>query len=378
MPSTRCSIFSLGCDFHKKYDEKLSSSYVKNDTKFSIQYGTGSLVGVISQDTVQFGGLTVPNQGFAQATDEPGITFLVAKFDGILGMAWPSIAVDGTPPVFNNMLAQNVLTAAEAMFGFWLNRTENTSGASVNGGELTLGGFDSSHYQGELQWVPLTNETYWEFALDELSVGDVSYQKGGRAICDTGTSLLAGPKKIMDAINAALGTEGLLAGECDQIIDSDLAKIVGWLKEGENATQICANLGLCPGGGLCSTCALVFGVLDEILPSGAGEDVIKYVLQEICAALPEPNGEAVIDCSKVPTLPDITFTIAGKPFVLEPKDYILQQGVGNQSICLSGLIGLDLPPQVGPLFILGDVFIGKFYAGFDVANKRVGFAPATQ
>ncbi len=35
---------------------------------FSIQYGTGSLVGVISQDDVTLGGLTVRQQGFAQAT----------------------------------------------------------------------------------------------------------------------------------------------------------------------------------------------------------------------------------------------------------------------------------------------------------------------
>ncbi len=91
VPSTLCSIFSLGCDFHTQYNAKKSSTYTANGTAFSIQYGTGALVGVISQDDVTLGGLTVKQQGFAQATKEPGITFLVARFDGILGMAWQRI-----------------------------------------------------------------------------------------------------------------------------------------------------------------------------------------------------------------------------------------------------------------------------------------------
>lgn len=52
--------------------------------------------------------------------EQPGDTFVNAKFDGILGMAWSSIAVDKAQPVFNNMVDQNLV--AKSVFGFYLDR----------------------------------------------------------------------------------------------------------------------------------------------------------------------------------------------------------------------------------------------------------------
>ncbi|KAJ5481735.1 hypothetical protein N7475_000547 [Penicillium sp. IBT 31633x] len=84
------------------------------------------------------------------------------------------------------------------------------------------------------------------------------------------------------------------------------------------------------------------------------------------------TGQYSVECEKRDSLPDLTFTLAGHKFTIGPYDYILEV----QGSCISSFMGMDFPEPVGPLAILGDAFLRRWYSVYDLGNNAVGLAKA--
>ncbi|CAG9314486.1 unnamed protein product [Blepharisma stoltei] len=197
VPSYSCQ--TLACFTHDTYKSSASSTYVKNGTSFSISYGSGSVEGFTSQDTVTWGNFTIPKVLFGEVTDLQGVAFITGKFDGILGMAWPSIAVNNIPPTFYSLYQTGLIPANQ--FSVYLSKVVNAPGS-----QLILGGSISSLGKSAFSYVSLSNQTYWLINIDKVSIGTEKIPFSGlKGIVDTGTSLLVTRSKIMDYMRVKIG-----------------------------------------------------------------------------------------------------------------------------------------------------------------------------
>ena len=144
---------------------------------------------------------------FAEVNNTKGLgpAFAIGHFDGICGMGWDDISVDGVTTPLRALVNSGKL--AEQVFAFYL--------AHEAAGELTLGGVDPAHYSGDFNYVPVAETVpgktgYWALAMDDIQIGGTSVTSVRKAIVDSGTSLLAAPSAEIKAIAKLVGAHPVL------------------------------------------------------------------------------------------------------------------------------------------------------------------------
>jgi hypothetical protein len=193
IPDSTCN----KCGKRTKFNSGSSSTYTKNGRGFSISYGDGSGVsGFLGTDTVLLGddnALKIPKTTFAQVNIMNGDMQNEVDFDGIMGLAFTSLAEDGVTPPVINAINQNLLD--QPIFTIYLQ--EKGFEDDIVGGYITYGGLDTTHCGSVIAYQPLSSATYFQFRISSLSIGSYSLTRNYDVISDTGTTAIAGPQNIM-------------------------------------------------------------------------------------------------------------------------------------------------------------------------------------
>lgn len=186
---------------------------------------------------------------------------------------------------------------------------------------IIFGEPDRKYHIGELQWHKVTQPAYWQVNMEDIYINDKPLNlcpaEGCKLVIDTGTSIFAAPS------------------------------------------------------------------------SG-----LAVLLKEI----------PLDDCTELESLPNLSFKIDGVFYTLKPDEYILTPrhltttsmleiknqllkssnelktdltynfAEGTKQLCKRAFMPLDVDPPKGPLWVLGDIFLRKFFVVFNRDDQSVGIA----
>jgi len=207
IPSKQCS--DPACTSHKLFDASQSSTAV--DIGFAdhpdkavqkdgdrdvvtITFGTGEISGIFIKDHICIGDICT-HANFVAATEESDEPFSLVPFDGIFGLSLPQMSEAPHFNVLDCMIRDKVLKSDMFAVFFGASETEES--------EITFGEYRKERFKGDLFWVPVSNPGYWQVAMDDITIGGQAqnYCHGNCQVAvDTGTSLMAGPTDIVNAL----------------------------------------------------------------------------------------------------------------------------------------------------------------------------------
>ena len=258
---------------HRDHDSPSFASYATSSSSpsapFSLQYGSGSVKGYLALDTVTVGNLSTGNFLFGVAESVQLPDFSSDPFSGIAGLGWPALnpfdpgcvgaanlngSTDDTSWSSNSsrlfkastsnssqpvalplvMALQSSGEISKAIFGLAIGEES---------GSLTIGGVDESAFDGDMQWLAVTEKAWWKIGLVRVDVQGETGNLGLKtrsstadaasplssafAIVDSGTSLIAGPvlaieglvKQVASAshVKVTKHDSGVFSCKCDDV-----------------------------------------------------------------------------------------------------------------------------------------------------------------
>merc|ERR1712167_228755 len=193
--------WAIPCFTHPLFDSSKSSTFVNDGKAFDITYGSGGIKGTLAYDTASIGdSITAQHMGFGLITSVSGISFVASKMSGIIGLGYDTISVD------NLKTFMDIADVPERSFSMYLKHSTDSEGSY-----MVVPGKDTGY--DDIAKHQVVEQRYWALKLSALKVGSTAVPTSNyKAVIDSGTSLIVGPKEIIGPLIKGIKVKRTCAG----------------------------------------------------------------------------------------------------------------------------------------------------------------------
>jgi cathepsin D len=254
-------------------------------------------------------------------------------------LSFPNLSTLKYTPIFDSIINNNFLS--KNWFSFYLTDINERSQS-----QIILGEPSTNIYIGNLNWHKVIQESYWQVEMDDIYIDNKPLKicpdgKPCKLVIDTGTSIMTGPSNDLDIL-----LNSIPLSDCNEIY---------------KMPEIGFKIG---------------DLLYTIKPS---EYIIFSQRQYSSFLESEETKLEKISLSNRITTEAQTYTDMNSSSKFKIKENLLlnnfmKEEKSKQSSCRRAFMPLDVNEPRGPLWVLGDIFLRKYFTVFDRDLKRIGIA----
>lgn len=340
---------------------------------------------MLAEDTLHLGpDLTIDKQIFAQITSFTNFMNCQGE-EGLLGLGFSEISSHNFPTVLSNLQSQ----LRFPVFSLYLSSADDYPNLDdfVKAGTYGDGGFDDGGFGdfGADDWGSFMDGFgddggggWRERRLRSLLMGGKSNKRLSQSSSSKFAPTSASSQLIFGGVNGKYYDGCLTWHELGQFETSSGNTFEGYWDFKLDKVTIGGSA--LPSSDLAivdSGSSFLIGPTDAIGVIAKIENVACFDLSnpmfpgEVQCDDPMGFDAAMLDCSA--PLFNIDFVADGQTYTLEKADLVVELETDEGPICLLRLMGTNEFDG----WILGDVFLNRYYAAFDFVNRKVGFAKLT-